>query len=203
MSIENYSLSKGERLSLEKEGKLTKITFRCGWDEVARGGTNVDIDASAFCLDSEGKLVEGGFCYFNNKSILNAAISLDKDDLTGSSSKGGDDETVNINLATIPANVAKILLCITVFDAVARKQTFGLVEKAFGRLVNEETGKEMVKLNLTEDYSINTGIKVLSLYRRDDGQWAVQAIAEGINGPKDAAGKEIGNALNELLSTLK
>ena len=37
MSIENYSLSKGERLSLEKEGKLTKITFRCGWDEVANG----------------------------------------------------------------------------------------------------------------------------------------------------------------------
>ena len=70
MSIENYSLSKGERLSLEKEGKLTKITFRCGWDEVARGGTNIDIDASAFCLDSEGKLVEGGFCYFNSKVSL-------------------------------------------------------------------------------------------------------------------------------------
>ena len=61
----------------------------------------------------------------------------------------------------------------------------------------------MVKLNLTEDYSINTGVKVLSLYIRDDGQWAVQAIAEGINGPKDAAGKETGSVLNQLLSTLK
>ena len=54
----------------------------------------------------------------------------------------------------------------------------------------------------TENYSLSKGER-LSLYRRDDGQWAVQAIAEGINGPKDAAGKEIGNALNELLSTLK
>ena len=49
----------------------------------------------------------------------------------------------------------------------------------------------------------NKKSKVLSLYRRDDGQWAVQAIAEGINGPKDAAGKETGSALNQLLSTLK
>ena len=75
-------------------------------------------------------------------------------------------------------------------DATARQQTFGLAEKSFGRLVNEETGKELVRLNLTEDYSLNTGVKVLALYRRDDSRWAVQAIAEGINGPKDATGKE-------------
>lgn len=60
------------------------------------------------------------------------------------------------------------------------------------------------KENLCQQRTIHyQRVKVLSLYRRDDGQWAVRAIAEGINGPKDAAGKEIGNALNELLSTLK
>ena len=54
----------------------------------------------------------------------------------------------------------------------------------------------------TENYSLSKGER-LPLYRRDDGQWAVQAIAEGINGPKDAAGKEPGSVLNQLLSTLK
>ena len=47
----------------------------------------------------------------------------------------------------------KIAVTVTIYDAVARAQNFGQVQNAFVRLVDKQSGAELLRFDLGEDYS--------------------------------------------------
>lgn len=180
------SLSKGGKVSLAKaaadqgiSAPLIKLVIGLGWDTNGYdGGSAFDLDAAAFLLNSTGKVrSEKDFVFYNNLS--GAGVQHTGDNRTGAGE--GDDEQILVNLTQVPADVEKISFTVTIDQAEARGQNFGSVENAFIHVLDEASGKELVRYDLTEDFSIETAIVVAELYR-NNGEWKFNAVGSGFGG---------------------
>ena len=79
----------------------------------------------------------------------------------------------------------------TINDAEARKQNFGQVSNAFIRVCNGETGAELIRYDLGEDFSVETAVVVAELYRNGT-EWKFNAIGSGFHGGLEALCKNFG-----------
>ena len=178
------NLSKGERISLEKVAPgLKQIFIGLGWDiNVTDTGADFDIDGSIFLLDNNEKLIsDQHFIFYNNPKSPDPeqSIQLRGDNRTGAGE--GDDEVIDASLKTIPPEVAKIALTVTIHEADKRQQNFGQVSNAFVRIVNCENDEEIIRYDLTEDFSVETALIMAELYRKD-GEWRMNAVGAGYQG---------------------
>ena len=175
------SLSKGGNVSLTKtDPTMKKVLVGLGWDARSTDGQDFDLDASAFLLNVDGKVRSpDDFVFYNNLRAAGGAIEHTGDNLTGAGD--GDDESLKINLDTMPADVAKVVFVVTIHDAAARSQNFGQVSGAFIRLVNEDSGKEITRFDLSEDASTETAMLFAELYRHN-AEWKFKAIGQGYKG---------------------
>jgi tellurium resistance protein TerD len=176
------SLSKGQKVSLTKSNPgLKNIMVGLGWDvnQFDTGG-EFDLDAAAFMLGENGKVSKSeDFVFYGNLKDPSGSVQSMGDNRTGEGE--GDDEQIKVNLATVPANVSKIAFTCTIYEAEARRQNFGQVNNAFIRLCNEDTGEELVRYDLTEDFSIETAVVLGELYR-NGSEWKFNAIGSGYQG---------------------
>jgi len=111
------------------------------------------------------------------------------DNLTGEGE--GDDEEIKIDLSKVPENIEKIDFTVTIYEAVERRQSFGQVENAYIRVVDDLTGKELIRYDLGEDFSIETAVVVGEIYR-NKGEWKFNAIGSGFEGGLASLGKNYG-----------
>ncbi len=183
------NLQKGQKVSLTKENAgLSQVLVGLGWDEAPqkRGFFNlgkqadIDCDASAVMLKN-GKLSgNGDLVYFGNLQHRSGTVQHLGDNLTGAGD--GDDEQIIIDLANMPQQYDKIVIVVNIYDAVPRKQHFGMIQNAFIRLVDGRTNQEMCRYNLTEDYSGMTAMIFGEIYRYN-GEWKFSAVGQGTNDP--------------------
>jgi tellurium resistance protein TerD len=186
------SLAKGQKVDLTKTNPgLTKLVVGLGWDvNKYDGGKDFDLDASVFLLDANGKVSSGeDFIFYNNTTGANGAVVHSGDNLTGDGD--GDDEAVNISIKEIPESIQKASFAVTIHDAEARNQNFGMVSNAFIRIVNEETNEELIRYDLGEDFSIETAVVVGELYRHN-GEWKFSAVGSGYQGGLSALCSDFG-----------
>ncbi|SLM29416.1 tellurium resistance protein [Desulfamplus magnetovallimortis] len=188
------SLSKGGRVSLSKEAPgLSKIHIGLGWDQRATDGSDFDLDASVFLLDEAGKVrSDSDFVYYNNLKAVNGAIEHMGDNLTGEGE--GDDEVIKINLKQLETEdpgLVKISFVVTIHEAETRKQNFGQVNNAFIRILNQDDNKEIVRYDLTEDYSMETAMIFGEIYFKG-GEWRFTAVGQGYEGGLTAACRQFG-----------
>ncbi|MEO5366936.1 MAG: TerD family protein [Magnetococcus sp. WYHC-3] len=175
------SLNKGGNVSLSKtDPGLNNILIGLGWDPRATDGADFDLDASAFMLAANRKVVnEKCFIFYNNLKSQDGSVEHTGDNKTGGGD--GDDEVIRIRLNTVPDTIQTISITVTIHDADARRQNFGQVRNAFIRIVNEETGKEIARYDLSEDYSIETAMIFGDVYRHS-GEWKFRAVGQGYSG---------------------
>ena len=81
----------------------------------------------------------------------------------------------------MPAQVTRIAFTVTIYEAEARGQNFGQVDNSFVRIVNEQSGEELLRYDLGEDFSIETAAVFGELYRHGD-EWKFNAIGSGYQG---------------------
>ena len=175
------SLNKGGNLSLSKtDPTLVRILIGLGWDERATDGASFDLDASAFLLTASGRVRgDHDFIFYNQLKSDNGAVEHTGDNRSGAGD--GDDEVIKVNLSQVPTDIEKIAVTVTIHDAQARNQNFGQVSNAFIRVVNEETGAEVVRFDLAEDYSIETAMVFGEVYKHN-GEWKFRAVGQGYAG---------------------
>ena len=164
------SLVKGARVSLVKTGAppLQRVTMGLGWD-AARGRKAIDLDASAIAFASDGKRL--GMVWFSELTEFGGALQHFGDNLTG---KGdGDDEKISVDLMALPPDVTSVIFTITSY----RKQKFTEVANAFCRLVDDSSGDELVRYNLSEAQP-NTAVIMAMLRRTAPQTWEMRAIGE-------------------------
>lgn len=99
------------------------------------------------------------------------------DNLTGAGD--GDDEQIMVNLPMVPSNIEKMVFVVNIYDARARNQHFGMIRNAFIRLVDVDTGTEICRFNLSENYNGMTGLVVGEIYKRN-GDWKFNAIGQPV-----------------------
>ena len=175
------SLAKGGRVNLTKAAPgLRKLKIGLGWDVRVTDGSDFDLDASLFMLDGNNKAKdEGAFIFYNNSVSSCGSVKHLGDNQTGEGD--GDDESLTIDLDLISADVEKLVIAVTIHDADDRNQNYGQVDNAFIRIVNLDTNEEVIRYDLTEDYSTETSLIFAELYKKD-GQWRFAAKGDGFSG---------------------
>ena len=170
------NLQKNEILDLTKRNPgLKKVTLGAGWD-ISNGGLDFDIDIAAFLLDANNKFnTVSNVIFFNNKQ--GQGIALSGDNRTGAGE--GDDETILIDLENINPSIQKIVFVVTIHEAQSRRQTFGMVNNSYVRLLDEKNNeKELCRFNLKENGSTVTSVIFAELYK-DGYEWYFKAIGDG------------------------
>ena len=189
------SLQKGQKVDLTKGNpSLKRLLIGLGWkSKKYDGGSDFDLDAAAFLLGANGKVnSDDDFVFYNNLKHKSGAVEHMGDELVGGGEGDeGDQEQIKIDLALVPANVDKIDFTVTIYDADARKQTFGQVSDAYIRVVDDESGKELIRYDLGEDFSVETAVVVGEIYR-NKGEWKFNAIGSGWKGGLAALGRDYG-----------
>lgn len=172
------SLSKGGNVSLSKEAPgLTSVMVGLGWDERSTDGGDFDLDASAIMLNSGGKVIsDSHFVFFNNLRSPDGSVEHTGDNLTGAGD--GDDESIIVNLSSVPAEVDKIVFPVTIYNAEALNLNFGMVRNAFIRIINRVNDAEIVRYDLGEDFSVETALIFGELYRHGN-DWKFRAVGQG------------------------
>ena len=170
------NLQKNEILDLTKRNPgLKKVTLGAGWD-ISNGGLDFDIDIAAFLLDANNKFnTVSNVIFFNNKQ--GQGIALSGDNRTGAGE--GDDETILIDLENINPSIQKIVFVVTIHEAQSRRQTFGMVNNSYVRLLDTQNNdRELCRFNLKADGSTATSVLFAELYR-DMGERQFKAVGEG------------------------
>ncbi|WP_426112017.1 TerD family protein [Massilia sp. PWRC2] len=185
------SLQKGGNVNLSKEAPgLSKMIVGLGWDTRSTDGAAFDLDGAVFLLGSSGKVrSDADFVFYNNLKSADGSIVHSGDNLTGAGD--GDDETVTIDLAKVPADIDKIVVGVTIHEAEARKQNFGQVSKAFVRCVNAAGGVEIARYDLSEDSSTEAAMIFGEVYRAGS-DWKFRAIGQGFQGGLGPLAKNYG-----------
>jgi tellurium resistance protein TerD len=175
------SLQKGGNVNLNKEAPgLKKLVVGLGWDPRATDGKEFDLDGSAFMLNATGKArSDADFIFYNNLKSADGSVAHSGDNRDGQGD--GDDESIAIDLDKVPADVDKISVCVTIHDATARNQNFGMVSKAFIRCINGADNKEIARFDLSEDSSVETAMIFGEIYRAGS-EWKFKAIGQGFAG---------------------
>jgi tellurium resistance protein TerD len=175
------SLTKGGNVNLSKEAPtMTKMIVGLGWDTRATDGAAFDLDAVGFVLKADGKVrADSDFIFFNNKQNPEGSVVHGGDNRTGEGE--GDDETIIIDLAKMPADVEKVAVCVTIYDADNRRQNFGQVSRAYVRVLNDANQQEVARYDLSEDGSTETAMIFGEVYRHN-GEWKFKAIGQGFKG---------------------
>ena len=186
------SLKKGQKVELTKGNpNLKKVLIGLGWDtNKYDGGFDFDLDAAAFLLGPNGKVTsDADFVFYNNLKHPSGSVEHMGDNLTGEGE--GDDEEIKIDLSKVPESIDKIDFTVTIYEAVERKQSFGQVENAYIRVVDDLTGKELIRYDLGEDFSVETAVVVGQIYRHG-AEWKFNAIGSGFEGGLASLGKNYG-----------
>jgi|SRR3972149_5552879 len=185
------NLRKGEKVELTKGNpNLKKIKIELGWQtNKYDGGRDFDLDASVFLLNDKDKCIrDDDIVFYNNMKHLSGSVIHSGDDRTGGGTK--DNEIITIDLPKIPQNIDKISAVITIYDANIRRQNFGLVNDAFARVL-DDTGKEILRYNLGEDFSIETAVVVCEIYKYQN-EWKFAAVGSGFAGGLEQICKNYG-----------
>jgi len=175
------TLQKGGNVSLEKVAPgMTRCIVGLGWDTRVTDGADFDLDASVFMVGADGKIrSDADFIFYNQLTSSCGSVEHTGDNLTGEGD--GDDESIKVDLTGISADVSKLVVGVTIHDAESRKQNFGQVSNAFMRIVNESNSEEVIRYDLSEDYSTETALIFGELYRHNS-EWKFKAIGQGFMG---------------------
>lgn len=174
--MQAINLTKGQRVDVG----LQHAGIGLGWNPNSQASAEpFDLDASAFMLGENGKLVSTDFfIYYNNPQSPEGALQSSGDNRDGEGD--GDDESLLINLPIVDARVAEIIFVVTIHEAEAKRQNFGQVRNAFIRIYDQSNKQEICKYELDEDFSTESAVEFGRLYRRG-GAWKFEAIGRGHN----------------------
>jgi len=170
-------LSKGQRASIAESGADTKkLIVGLGWDvNSSDTGVDFDLDASAFLLGPNQKLINDEyFVYYNNMKSPDGAVEHTGDNRTGEGE--GDDESIIGDLRQLDAS--EVIFVVTIHEGEQRGQNFGQVRNAFIRILDPATNSELARYDLDEDFSVETAVEFGRLYLKD-GEWKFHAIGQG------------------------
>ncbi|MDR1462214.1 MAG: TerD family protein [Azoarcus sp.] len=175
------SLQKGGNVSLTKTSpNLKSVLIGLGWDARATSGADFDLDASVFMLAAGGKVrSDADFIFYNQLRSSCGSVEHTGDNRTGDGD--GDDEAIKVTLDKLPASIERLVIAVTIHDAEARRQNFGMVSSAYIRLVDLNDDTEIVRFDLSEDASVETAMIFGEMYRHNS-EWKFRAVGQGYAG---------------------
>ncbi len=176
-----YSFGSGTGKSASADSNASSNGFRSIPDDSSASQDNpkLDLDVSVFLLGPDGKLPQDEFfIFYNNLRSPDGTVIHQGDNRTGAGD--GDDETILVNLRELDSRIRKALIVVTIHDAETAGNSFSRVNNAYVRLLDDRSGKEILRYSLTEKFSTETALEFAE-FQQDDGSWRFQALGQGSN----------------------
>ncbi len=174
------TLEKKQTISLSKENAgLRNVSLGLGWD-VAKatgffgkllGDGEIDLDASCIVIDANNNPVD--LVWFRQLKSKCGSIQHSGDNRTGEGE--GDDENIVVNLNALPADITSLVFTVSSFTG----QDFSKISNAYCRIVDADKGKELARINLS-DQGNHTGL-IMAYLKRDGKDWNFTAVGDVCN----------------------
>lgn len=197
------NLNKGGRFNLAKEAPRLKVAgIGLGWDPNEEpDGPDFDLDVSAFLLDSTGKIPADEYVVFYGSELTmdspdgkrpysgDTSVQGAVDAIDGTESDGEDDEDMRIFFEKVWEGIQQIVITVSITkypndkkkDRRTLLQNFGMVNDCYIRVWDEETGTEILRYNLKEQFSNEDAVEFGRFIRVND-TWEFLATGDKYTG---------------------
>ncbi len=185
------NVKKGENVTLPAGGTEGERLL-IGVDFAFACGSTYDIDASAFLLGEDRRICsDADFIFYNQRTDGNGGYIRLLEEIQPTDSDKGDHNQFTIDLARVPKSVHCIVFCLTLHEAEQRNQNFSMANRICLRVVNQTTGKELIRFENDDDFTTETALHLGELYRRND-EWKFRGVGQGYAGGLDAMARGFG-----------
>ncbi|WP_293350226.1 MULTISPECIES: TerD family protein [unclassified Microcoleus] len=170
-------LTKGESFNISKAApNLKKMAIALGW-QVTEAAQSYEIDVSAFMLGSDGKTPNDKyFIFYNNLQSSDGSVLQS---IPEKNNRGQENKTIyGVILDKINPEIEEIIFAVTIHEAQEVKGNFSNITNSFIKVCNLDTGSELVRYELKENFSRKTAVELGRLYRKN-GEWRFQAVGQG------------------------
>lgn len=175
--VKGVSLKKGEKVTLlDLTNDLRNLKVCVQWD--LHPSLKQDLDVSCFMCDKDGKVINDNFfVFYGSDRSPDGAIFYHGDSRDGSAS--GDDEIISANLEMVDPRVERMFFVLTIHEAKQLGLSFRLVNSSLVRVVDDNTGKELLRYVPSNVNPEATAISICEIYRYR-GQWKFKPMGDGL-----------------------
>lgn len=151
-----------------------KVTFGLAWD--VTNGRNIDLDASAICLDADLNALD--IIFFKKLHSDDGAIIHGGDEREGD--EIGDDEKIFLFLGKMNPSVSQIVFVINSYSG----EELDDIGRASCHLFDSESKKDIASYKLSNNHALDkhTGLIMAALYRDEIDSWCMRIISEPCDG---------------------
>ena len=187
-----HLVEKGDYFDLVKKvPSLRRIMIGAGWDHKMLETTKIDVDLSCFLLDKQNQTrVDEDFVFYNNESGCDGAVRHSGDSRTGAGD--GDDESLFIDLNGLPFDVLRVMITVSIYNAAEAEQHLGMVRNIYLRIVNEEDGNEIVRLQMDESMLNGVAGMQVACLVREGPKWYLEVLENPVKGGLGAIATQYG-----------
>ncbi len=178
--LQGTILKRGQKFTLNgSDGAISSV--RIGLDWVLKN-PKCDLDASAFMLGSnEMVLGDDWFIFYGQPQSPDGSVRyFDKN-----SAKPDEKTALEIHLSQVHPQVQKIVVAVTIYEAIQNRYHFGMVENVTASIWDLNSRKVVASLDLTDNSPAVTALVVGEFYRYQ-GSWKFNAVGSGVG--RDLAG---------------
>jgi tellurium resistance protein TerD len=193
-------LKLGEQINLtRRDPGLKRVLIGMGWDaKVFSDETTPDLDVSLFLLNKDEMTRDNeDFVFYNNMETCDGGVCHHGDNRTGAGD--GDDENMSMTLSSIPFDVVKVQVVLSIYQGREKEQSFSDVENIFFRIVNADTTIELFRLELDKIVGAEESVAVkIGHFLREGPNWFFEAEAIAVPRGLDECATEYGIVVAEL-----
>jgi tellurium resistance protein TerD len=169
------TMKRGSNVALTREiPGLSQVVLGVSWNSGAERVLEDNLVVATLLCDASSKaLSEQHFVFFNQLSSPELSVTQLE------SALGGDKEQVEVDLASVPAEVARIVVTMYLNDGTAPRRTLGQLREVGVRVLNLAGNAELVRSeNLAPGLTSETALVLGELYRHN-GDWKFKVIGDG------------------------
>ena len=160
-------------------------------ENVLPPGLELALDAVAFAVGADGKIVtDSHFVFFgselrNNRQSISSDNAIVLDD-SGDDISCQDDARISVNISLLHPAIMKLNFCIIIYKFQPYfGGSFSMVSDLYVRIVDKESGEEILRYDLSENFVNEDALVLCSLNRGHEG-WEFVAIGAGSRGGAQA-----------------
>jgi tellurium resistance protein TerD len=187
----------GEMNLTGKDPTLKKVMLGAGWDLNSFGSAVVDLDLSIFLLNKhELTAADEDFVFYNQKETCGGGVRHGGDSRTGAGD--GDDEIITLDLHSIPFDVMKVQIVLSIYKGYEKDQHLEQVRNAYVRVVNDETKHELARFQIDSVLKDKQETAVIiGALNREGPKWHFRPNAEFVEGGLGAVARRYGCIINQ------
>jgi tellurium resistance protein TerD len=168
-------MKRGANVALTREvPSLSRAVIGVRWNAGGEYVLDENLVMATLLCDSANHVISPEhFVFFNQLTSPDLSVAQTE------SALGGDKEQVEIDLATVPAQVNRIVVAAYLNEGPGPRRTLGQLRALEVRVVNGADGAELLRSeDLAPGLSSETALTLAEMYRHDGG-WKFKVLGQG------------------------